>query len=342
MVCLSMKKILNTIYITKKCFLHKEGETIVVKQGNTRLAQYPGLSIGGIACFGKVQISPQLMAFCSEKGIGIAYYSPYGRYQAMIVGKVNGNVLLRREQYRWADDPKKIVSLSKVFVAAKIYNSRSILQREIRNYGNCGEIEKAIVDMDRQRKRLKTLESYDMILGVEGDAAKTYFSVFHYLIKEKGFQFRMRTRHPPTDAVNALLSFVYSLITQECVAGLYGVGLDPFVGFLHRDRPGRVSLALDLIEEFRSYWADRFVLSLINRKQIKASDFIIEASGAVLLKDPARKKLLVAYQDKKQEVILHPFFNEKMMIGLLPHSQAQLLARFIRGDMECYTPFLVK
>lgn len=272
----------------------------------------------------------------------MAFYTEYGRFLARVQGRQNGNVLLRRTQYRWADDEQKSVAMARVLIAAKIANTRSILQREIRNHGDNSELRKIVTHLASGLRSLKVATTLDEIRGIEGDAAASYFGVFNELLRNPGFAFGGRVRRPPTDPVNALLSFVYSLITQECVSALQGVGLDPLVGFLHRDRPGRASLALDMLEEFRAAWADRFVLTIINRRQIQLNDFISEASGAVRLTDYARKNLLVAYQERKQVEIMHPYLDESIPIGLLPHCQALLMARHIRGDMEFYTPFMVK
>lgn len=338
-----MKKLLNTLYITRQeTYLHKERETIVIKQGGDKLAQFPALSIGGILCFGQVSMSPFLMGYCAEKSIGVAFYTEYGRFLARIQGRQTGNVLLRRAQYRWADDTEKSTSISRLIVAAKVANSRSVLLRELRNHGNNDTIRKAADRLAVNLRRVKHATSVEESMGMEGDAASTYFDVFNDLLKGSSFAFGGRVRRPPTDAVNALLSFVYSLITQECISALYGVGLDPFVGFLHKDRPGRASLALDLLEEFRAFWADRFVLTLINRRQMQLNDFVAEASGAVRLTEDARKRLLTAYQERKQVEVLHPYLEESVPIGLLPHCQAMLLARHIRGDTKFYTPYLVK
>lgn len=338
-----MKKLLNTLYITSQgSYLHKERETLVIKIGDEKIAQFPSLSIGNVLCFGRVSMSPFLMGYCAEQGIGVAFFTEYGRFLARMKGRETGNVLLRRAQYRWADDAEKSASLARLFVAAKIANSRAVLQRELRNYGENFEVEQVVQRLKNSLRRTRHASNVSEAMGIEGEAASGYFSVFNHLLKEKGFMFDGRIRRPPTDPINALLSFIYSLITQECVSALYGVGLDPFVGFLHKDRPGRPSLALDLLEEFRAYWADRLVMTVINRKQIQSDDFLVEASGAVRLKDDARKKLLTVYQERKQVEILHPYLQEKVAIGLLPHCQATLLARHIRGDTEYYPPFLVK
>lgn len=338
-----MKKLLNTLYITKQgSYLHKERETLVIKLGDEKLAQFPSLSIGNILCFGQVSVSPFLMGYCADEGIGIAFFTEYGRFLARVKGRQTGNVLLRRAQYRWADCSDKSVAVARLFVAAKIANSRNVLQRELRNHGEDLKLDEAVKRLKNSLRRVQYATSVPEIMGIEGEAASSYFAVFNQLLRGAGFSFNGRVRRPPTDPVNALLSFVYSLITQECISALYGVGLDPFVGFLHQDRPGRPSLALDLLEEFRAFWADRLVLTVINRKQIQLNDFITEASGAMRLKDDARKKLLTIYQERKQIEILHPFLQEKVPLGLLPHCQATLLARHIRGDTEFYPPFLVK
>ncbi len=338
-----MKKLINTLYITRQeAYLHKERETIVIKQGNEKLGQFPALTIGNILCFGQVSVSPFLMGFCGEQGIGLAFYSEYGKFLARVQGRQTGNVLLRRTQYRWADDVEKSVSIARLMVAAKIANSRSVLMREIRNHGECELLQSAIKKFTTSLRRAGQATTVEEAMGIEGDAASSYFGVFNRLIRNNDFNFGGRVRRPPTDPVNALLSFAYSLITHECASALQGVGLDPYVGFLHKDRPGRMSLALDLIEEFRAGWADRFVLTLINRQQIKLKDFTTEASGAVRLKDDARKDFLVAWQERKQTEIMHPYLKESVPVGLLPHCQAMLLARHLRGDTEYYPPFYVK
>ncbi len=338
-----MKKLLNTLYITRQeSYLHKERETIVIKKGKEKLAQFPAINIANILCFGQVSVSPFLMGFCGEQGINLSFYTEYGKFLARIQGKQSGNVLLRRAQYRWADDDKKSVSIARLMVAAKITNSRAILMRDIRNHGKNHLLADACIHLAASIRNAQFSESIASLMGIEGDAANIYFSVFNELLSDDDFSFLNRVRRPPTDPINALLSFAYTLISNECSSALQGVGLDPYVGFLHQDRPGRLSLAQDMLEEFRAYWADRFVLTLINRKQIKLKDFVTEASGAVRLSDDARKEFLIAWQQRKQTEVMHPYLNEKVAIGLLPHCQAMLLARHIRGDIEYYTPFLVK
>ncbi|KJS06087.1 MAG: CRISPR-associated protein Cas1 [Gammaproteobacteria bacterium BRH_c0] len=338
-----MKKMLNCLYITRQeSYLHKDRETIVIKLGDQKLGQFPSLTIGNILCFGQISVSPFLMGYCAEQGIGLTFFTEYGRFLARVQGRQTGNVLLRRAQYRWADDAGRAVGIARLMVAAKIANCRNVLLREQRNHGENSLLAQAADKLAISLRRVNNAQSVAETMGMEGDAAATYFGVFNELIRDTGFAFGGRVRRPPTDPVNALLSFVYSLITQECVSALHGVGLDPFVGFLHQDRPGRPSLALDLLEEFRASWADRFVLTLINRRQVQLKDFIHEASGAVRLSDDSRKALLIAYQERKQVEIMHPYLQEQVPIGLLPHCQAMLLARHIRGDTEFYPPYLAK
>ena len=338
-----MKKLLNTLYVTRpESYLHKERETIVIKQGGEKLAQFPAISIANILCFGQVSVSPFLMGFCGEQGIGLAFYSEYGKYLARVQGSQNGNVLLRRTQYRWADEAEKSLAIARLMVAAKITNCRNVLQRELRNHGDNEEIRTVINQLASSIRRTKTANSLVEIMGIEGEAANRYFASFNELLRNARFEFKGRIRRPPTDAVNALLSFAYMLTMHECASALQGVGLDPYVGFLHQDRPGRRSLALDLLEEFRAPWADRFVLTLINRQQVKPADFDTEASGAIRLKEKTRKQILAAWQERKQIEILHPYLKEKIPVGLLPHCQALLLARHLRGDTEFYTPYLLK
>lgn len=338
-----MKKLLNTLYVTRqKSYLHKERETIVIKQEGEKLAQFPAITITNILCFGQVSVSPFLMGYCGEQGIGLAFYSEYGKFLARVQGPQTGNVLLRRAQYRWADNDEKALSIARLMVAAKIANGRSVLMREIRNHGENVTLSAAVSRLATSLRRAKQARSVGEAMGIEGDAANIYFGVFNQLLRDSDFRFNGRVRRPPTDPVNALLSYSYTLITHECASALQGVGLDPYVGFLHQDRPGRLSLALDLLEEFRAAWADRFVLTLINRKQIQQKDFITEASGAVRLEDDARKRVLTAWQERKQSEVNHPYLEEKVAMGLLPHCQSMLLARHIRGDTEYYPPYLVK
>ncbi|MEY4285535.1 MAG: CRISPR-associated protein Cas1 [Pseudomonadota bacterium] len=338
-----MKKLLNTLYITRpECYLHKERETVVIKQGDDKLGQFPMLALQNIYCFGQVSVSPALMAACIESGVGLSFFTEFGKFQAQVVGAPKGNVLLRRTQYRWADDEDKSVSVARLMIAAKVGNCRAVLMREQRNHGANDALEQAAQHLAAMLGNIRHARSVPQLMGLEGEAARVYFGVFSSLLRAQDFKFSGRVRRPPVDPVNALLSFAYVLLASECASALAGVGLDPYVGFLHQDRPGRKSLALDLMEELRAPLADRFVLTLINRGQMKLNDFVIEASGAVRLNDVARKSLLTAYQDRKKESLKHPYLEQSIELGLLPHAQALLLARHLRGDMKNYTPFVMR
>ena len=333
-----MRKLQNTLYITTQgSYLHKERETLVMEQERKKVAQLPVHSIGHIFCFGNVLVSPFLLGFCSENNVNLAFFTENGRFLGRLQGRQSGNVLLRRAQYRVSE--QNPVPIVRNIIAAKIQASKRVLQRQIRNYGENAAIQSAVDALNISLRQLKGAAER----GIEGDAAARYFSVFGQLLSEKsGFSFDGRNRRPPRDRVNALLSFVYSMLGKDISGALQGVGLDPQVGFLHADRPGRDSLAQDILEEFRAWWIDRLVLSLVNRKQIQISDFVTEASGAVQLKDDSRKHLFQALQAKKQEKIIHPYLQEEIEIGLLPHIQALLLARHLRSDLAQYPPFLMR
>ena len=333
-----MRKLQNTLYITTQgSYLHKERETLVMEQERKKVAQLPVHSIGHIFCFGNVLVSPFLLGFCSENNVNLAFFTENGRFLGRLQGRQSGNVLLCRAQYRVSE--QNPVPIVRNIIAAKIQASKRVLQRQIRNYGENAAIQSAVDALNISLRQLKGAAER----GIEGDAAARYFSVFGQLLSEKsGFSFDGRNRRPPRDRVNALLSFVYSMLGKDISGALQGVGLDPQVGFLHADRPGRDSLAQDILEEFRAWWIDRLVLSLVNRKQIQISDFVTEASGAVQLKDDSRKHLFQALQAKKQEKIIHPYLQEEIEIGLLPHIQALLLARHLRGDLAQYPPFLMR
>lgn len=339
-----MKPVLNTLFITTDgSYLHRERETLVVEQEQAKVFQCPIHALQNIFCFGRVMVSPGLMELCAQHSIGIVFFTQYGRFISRVIGKQTGNVLLRRAQYRLADNAPQ--HLAKIFVAAKIANSRHILMKQQRNHGANPALEAQITQLAGCLRRLKNEEDVDTIRGIEGDAGARYFSVFNQLINPDqlpAFQFNGRSRRPPTDPTNALLSFCYSLLTHECAAALQAAGIDPYVGYLHTDRPGRVSLALDMLEEFRAWWCDRFVLSLINRKQVKASGFITEASGAVRMTDDTRKKVLTEWQQRKQEQITHPYTGDKTLIGHLHSIQALLLGRYMRNDLDQYPPFTAK
>lgn len=337
-----MRKLQNTLYITTQgSYLHKERETLVVEQERKKVAQLPVHSIGHIFCFGNVLVSPFLLGFCGENNVNLAFFTENGRFLGRLQGRQSGNVLLRRAQYRMSE--QNPVPIARNIIAAKIQAGKRVLQRQIRNHGDNADIQTAVAALNFSLQQLKRADSLDLIRGIEGDAAARYFGVFGQLVKaESGFAFDGRNRRPPRDSVNALLSFLYSILGKDISGALQGVGLDPQVGFLHADRPGRDSLAQDILEEFSAWWADRLVLSLINRGQIKPQDFIVEAGGAVSLKADARKLLFQSLQAKKQEKITHPFLGEEVEIGLLPYIQAMLLARHLRGDLSAYPPFLMR
>lgn len=337
-----MRKLQNTLYITTQgSYLHKERETLVIEQEHKKIAQLPIHSIGHIFCFGNILISPFLLAFCGEYNVNLAFFTEQGKYLGRFQGRQSGNVFLRRAQYRQSDNNP--IPIAKNIIAAKIQASKRVLQRHIRNHGESNDIQNAIIALNFSLKQLHKADSLALIRGIEGDAAARYFGVFHQLINPKsGFQFDGRNRRPPRDGVNALLSFLYSILAKDISGALQGVGLDPQIGFLHADRSGRDSLAQDILEEFRAWWVDRTILSLINRGQIKPTDFTQEISGAVNIQPDTRKLIFQTLQSKKQEKIIHPFLQEEVEIGLLPYIQAMLLARHLRGDLAQYPPFLMR
>jgi CRISPR-associated protein Cas1 len=343
-----MKKHLNTLFVTTQgAYLSKEGETVAVRVENQTRLQLPIHTIGGIVCFGQVSCSPYLMGLCAEKGVAVSFLSEHGRFLARVQGPVSGNVLLRREQYRWADDPVRSVDLARAVIIGKIANCRTVLLRVLRDHGEKVDkegIRRVVTILGRCLERCNGETGLDVLRGIEGESAHAYFGMFdHLIVSQKDvFTFAERNRRPPLDRVNCLLSFIYTLLVHDARSALESVGLDPAVGFLHRDRPGRPSLALDLMEEFRPFLADRLVLSLINLRQVQSKGFKVMGSGAVLMDDDTRKTVLVTYQERKQEEILHPFLEEKLTVGLLMHMQALLLARYVRGDIDGYPPFVWK
>jgi CRISP-associated protein Cas1 len=343
-----MKKYLNTLFVTTQgAYLAKEGETVVVKVDSEVRLQLPVHTISGIVCFGQVSCSPFLMGFCGEKGVSISFLTENGRFLARVQGPVSGNVLLRREQYRWADDPGQSLAMARGFLIGKIANSRTVLQRALRDHSDKLDEEmlrRAVSLLGRSLGACDKQEDLDSLRGIEGDAANTYFGAFDNLIvsQKESFYFRDRNRRPPLDNVNCLLSFLYTLLVHDARSALESVGLDPAVGFLHRDRPGRPGLALDLMEEFRPFLADRLALSLINLKQVQEKGFKKTEAGGVVMDDDTRKAVLVAYQERKREEILHPFTEEKVTVGLHMYVQALLMARYIRGDLDGYPPFIWK
>ncbi len=340
-----MKRLLNTLYVTTQgAYLARAGMAVNVRVEEETVLRVPIHTLGGIVCFGRVSCSPALMRLCGENDVTISHLSIYGRFYARVEGPVSGNVLLRREQYRRADDPVASAGVAQFLIAAKIANSRTVLLRALRDHAekvNEQSLQQAADELANILAELAEPVPLDVIRGCEGRAARAYFSVFDQLItsQKDDFFFRERSRRPPLDNMNSLLSFYYTLLVHDVSAALETVGLDPQVGFLHRDRPGRPGLALDLMEELRPILADRLALSLVNRRQLSGADFTTTESGAVVISDDARKEVLVAYQERKQDEIQHPFLEQKIAIGLLPHAQALLLARYLRGDLDAYPAY---
>ncbi len=343
-----MRHLLNTLYVTTQgAYLSRDGETVLVRVDREDKLRVPIHTLGGIVCFGQVSCSPPLMGLCGERNVAISFLSEHGKFFARVQGPVSGNVLLRREQYRRADSEEFSARIAQSVVVAKIANCRTVLLRGIRDHEDNPQVaalEAAAVRLGRLLDDMRQPLPLDTVRGLEGDAARTYFDVFDQLIiaQKEDFFFRERSRRPPLDNLNALLSFFYTLLVHDVTAALETVGLDPAVGYLHRDRPGRPSLALDLMEEFRPVLADRLALSMVNRQQIRGKGFRKTETGAVLMDDATRKEVLVAYQKRKQEEIQHPFLGERVEVGLLPYVQALLLARYLRGDLDGYPPFLWK
>ena len=343
-----MKQLLNTLFVTTQgSYLCQKGDTVLVRVEKEDKLRVPIHTLGSIVCFGQVSCSPFLMGLCGEHNVTLSFLTEYGKFLARVHGPVTGNVLLRRQQYRYADCPNTSAKIARSIITAKIANSRNVLMRASREDSVSGQNEiaqKAISYLAQSLDELRPSLSLDELRGKEGEAANIYFNVFDHLItvNKEDFFFTNRNRRPPVDNVNALLSFLYTLLAHDVSSALEAVGLDPAVGYLHRDRPGRASLALDIVEEFRAYLADRLALSLINRQQVKGSGFTKTESGAVTMDDETRKTVLIAWQKRKQDEITHPFIDEKIQVGLLPHVQAMLLARYIRGDLDGYPPFLWK
>ncbi len=341
-----MKKLLNTLYVTTQgAYLHKEGLSIVVEIEKEVRLRVPIHNLQAVICFGNVLCSPFLLGHCAENGVGVSFLTAYGRFLGSVHGPVSGNVLLRREQYRMADKPDTCLSIASAMLQAKVVNTRNVLLRGRRD--GTGDSDALASTGERLKHFVRSIgqaQTLDELRGIEGESAKTYFSVFNHLLtqQQEAFSFTKRSRRPPTDRINALLSFLYTLLMHDVTGALECNGLDPCVGFLHTDRPGRKSLALDVMEEFRPWLADRLALSLINRRQLQPGDFRHEESGAVLLNDDGRKKVLDAWQKKKQEEMRHPFIEESAPIGIMLHLQALLLARFIRGDLDAYPPLFWK
>jgi CRISPR-associated protein Cas1 len=346
-----MRKMLNTLYVTSEdAWLRKDGANLVVEVQGVERGRAPLHMLDGVVSFGRPGGSPALMAACAEAGVAISYLYPNGRFLARVEGARSGNVLLRRTQFRVADNAARAAPIVRGMVAAKAANQRTVLRRALRDHaGAMGETAAAAVAAAERRlgdvaRRTLAQPDVDGLRGLEGEAAATYFGVFDHLIRadEPAFRFRGRSRRPPLDRINALLSFLYAMLGHDCRSALEAHGLDPQVGFLHADRPGRASLALDLMEELRPALADRLALSLVNRGQLRADDFVVEEAGAVRMTENARKRVLVAWQERKRDELRHPFLGETAPWGLVAHLQAQLLARHLRGDLDGYPGFIWK
>ncbi len=343
-----MKRLLNTLYITAPDrYLSLDGENVVVRNQDEEIGRIPLHNLEAIVTFGYPGASPALMGACAKKGIDLCFLSGNGKFLARVSGEIRGNVTLRKEQYRVSENQDKSLSIAQNFITGKVYNARWVLERAARDYplrldGEKLKAKSAFLAVNLTK--IRESSSAEELLGLEGESASVYFSVFDDLILQQKDEFRFhgRNRRPPLDLTNAMLSFAYTLLSGMCGAALEAVGLDPYVGFFHRDRPGRMSLAQDLMEEMRSVMADRFVLTLINKRMIGPEGFIKKEDGAVIMDDDTRKQFLASWQTKKAEIIRHPFLDEKIEWGMVPYVQALLLARYLRGDLDEYPPFLWK
>ncbi|KOS60310.1 type I-C CRISPR-associated endonuclease Cas1 [Lysinibacillus agricola] len=343
-----MKKLLNTLFITTPdIYLSLKGENVVITHENQQLGRFPLHNFEAICTFGYAGASPKLMYACAEKNINLTFLSRSGRFLARVVGESKGNVILRKTQYRLSENEVESAKIARNFIFAKIANQKWILERMARDYPlriDVPMFKQVSSELTTAMKAILVTEDLERLRGLEGQAATAYFKLFDQMILQQKdiFYFRNRNRRPPTDNVNALLSLAYTLLASDVTSALETVGLDAYVGYLHRDRPGRASLALDVMEELRGVMADRFVLKMINKKMMQSTDFVQKENGAVLLTDDGRRKFIKAWQERKQESLTHPYLNEKINWGLVPHAQAILLARYLRGDIEEYPPFLWK
>lgn len=339
-----MRKLLNTLYVTAPdAYLGLDGETVVVKKDAEIALRIPIHNLEAIVAFNYTGASPALMKKCGEHGVALSFFVG-DRFCGRMIGQENGNVLLRKKQYKMSDSTEDSLNVARNMILGKIANERYVIQRALRDHAlrlDCDKLQSAVQFLGQSIALVKKCESLDTLRGYEGEAASVYFGVFDDLILQQkdSFVFAGRNKRPPLDNVNALLSFSYMLLANECAGAAYAAGLDPYVGFLHRDRPGRQSLALDLMEEFRAPVADRFVLTLINKQEVNGKGFEKQENGAVLLTDATRKTVIQKWQESKKEIVLHPYLKEKMEAGLLPYAQAMLLNRYMRGDMDAYPPF---
>ncbi|WP_028984319.1 type I-C CRISPR-associated endonuclease Cas1c [Sporolactobacillus terrae] len=343
-----MKRLLNTLYINQPdVYLSLDGENIVLHKAEQQLGRMPLHNLESIISFGYTGASPALMGYCAEHKIALTFMTMHGRFLARVIGKSRGNVILRKKQYRLSDSVEHSALVARNFILGKVFNHKWILERMTRDYPlriNVENFKNAALELSKLMHNIRECSDLDLLRGLEGQAAIIYFSMFDQMILQQkdDFRFISRSRRPPLDNVNAMLSFAYTLLSNDVSAALEGVGLDAYVGFMHRDRPGRASLALDVMEELRGVLADRFVITLINKRLIHGSDFVKKENGAVIMGSEARKKFLRAWQQRKQEKMTHPFLGEKISWGLVPHVQALLLARFLRNDLDEYPPLLWK
>jgi len=342
-----MLQILNTLYITTlDAYVHLDNDTVRVDVHRETRLRVPIHHLGSLVCFGNVLLSPSIIARCAKEGIGVVILDVNGRFRARVEGPVSGNILLRQAQHRLALDATFALDIARAAIAGKIRNSRSVLLRGARDSNDPADVEAlaaAALHLEGGLRGAAEAADLDVLLGVEGDAARTYFSVLTRLVRtdvRESFGIDGRSRRPPRDRMNSLLSFLYSMLMNDCRSAVESVGLDPQLGFLHAVRPGRAALALDLMEEFRACIADRLALTLVNRMQLQRDDFEEREGGAVQLKEDSRRKVIVAYQERKQEEVTHPVLDARMSVGLLPFTQARLLARCVRGEGAGYMPFI--
>lgn len=340
-----MKRLANVLYITTPgSYISLDGETIVIKKEENTSTRLPLHNLENIVCFNYQGVSPALMGACAERNVGLCFLTPNGRFLARVSGKVRGNVLLRKRQFIVSEDELLSVPIAASFLLGKVYNSRKVVERALRDHAmlvDVQRLEKTSTFLKQTMTAIPECKLPEELMAFEGSAAKIYFGIFNQLIlqQKEDFYFEERSRRPPLDRMNSLLSFLYVLLTNEVSSALETAGLDPYVGFLHTDRPGRPSLALDLMEELRPIFADRLALSLVNRRQISAKGFTQKESGGFLMDNETRKVVLTAWQERKQEEIFHPYLKERIPFGLIPYAQAMLLCRHLRGDLDAYPPF---
>lgn len=340
-----MRKLLNTLFVTNpEAYLSLDGNNAVLLEDGKVLFRIPVNNLEGVICFNYLGASPKFMQYCTDRNINVSFITPFGRYMAGMCGRIKGNVLLRKKQYFMSEDTGFCLNISKNLICSKLFNCRYEVNRSIRDNKNKADVsalEYTSMALKNAISAVSACRSMEELRGLEGDAARQYFSTFDCMIlqQKEDFKFGERTRRPPRDNVNAMLSFGYSLLAHDVEAALLSIGLDPYVGFMHSDRPGRISLALDIMEELRAIFVDRFVLSLINLKQIAAKNFLHKESEGVLLTDDARKVFLTEWQKRKQEEIRHDFIGEKIKTGLIPYAQALILSRYLRGEINDYVPY---